>query len=314
MIKTLAIAAAALVINPVIANAASCTPSTLKDVKQLYANAESSVTSVYEIRYLQNLVGVHTDGLYGPNTALATKSYINSCSLQLSPVTQDNLVEFYQHAHYDGWKFHSNISRQYLHPKHENQISSVRVADGYDVIIYAGENFTGESIRITDDTSYVGNYFNDIMSSFQIVPELEVVHTQTYGYMSDSMFENRYGNENGLADGYSEAVRAAKQSGFPVASLVDYSIDRNYDMKYYFHTYTFESNKGEITVEVKLRWWTEIVVDSKIIDKVIYRPSPPPAPQPSNNVEIEVENVDIEDVAGILLLLGIASAFADGSE
>ena len=56
-----------------------------------------------------------------------------------------------------------------------DQISSLRVSDGYKVTIYDDEGFKGKSKEFTSDASYVGNEMNDKTSSIKI----EKINNQT---------------------------------------------------------------------------------------------------------------------------------------
>ena len=56
-----------------------------------------------------------------------------------------------------------------------DQISSLRVSDGYKVTIYDDEGFKGTSKEFTSDASYVGNEMNDKTSSIKI----EKINNQT---------------------------------------------------------------------------------------------------------------------------------------
>jgi len=47
-------------------------------------------------------------------------------------------------------------------------ISSIRVASGYQVTVYTDSGFAGRSKTFTADTAYVGDDFNDAISSFQV--------------------------------------------------------------------------------------------------------------------------------------------------
>ncbi|MDB5271816.1 MAG: hypothetical protein JWO58_183 [Chitinophagaceae bacterium] len=51
----------------------------------------------------------------------------------------------------------------------DNLVSSMTLAEGYQVILYDGDNFTGNSITLTSSNSCIGN-FNDITSSIVVKP------------------------------------------------------------------------------------------------------------------------------------------------
>ena len=50
----------------------------------------------------------------------------------------------------------------------DNSITSVQVAEGYKVILYFDDNFTGQSMEITSNTAYVGGSFNDQVTSLRV--------------------------------------------------------------------------------------------------------------------------------------------------
>lgn len=50
----------------------------------------------------------------------------------------------------------------------DDAISSLKVADGYTVTVYADPDFSGASATYTTDTPYVGDTLNDKISSLQV--------------------------------------------------------------------------------------------------------------------------------------------------
>lgn len=52
----------------------------------------------------------------------------------------------------------------------DNDITSVKVTPGYKVICYMDDNFSGNILEITSDSKFVGNDWNDRISSFKVVP------------------------------------------------------------------------------------------------------------------------------------------------
>lgn len=52
----------------------------------------------------------------------------------------------------------------------DNDLSALKVTPGFKVILYDGDNFTGDNRQITEDTSYVGAEWNDKTSSLRVVP------------------------------------------------------------------------------------------------------------------------------------------------
>ncbi|MFR8767375.1 MAG: beta-1,3-glucanase family protein [Eubacterium sp.] len=58
-----------------------------------------------------------------------------------------------------------------------DDLSSLKVASGYEAILYYDDNFQGESRRITSDTAWIGSDFNDRTSS--IIVQKKTVETTT---------------------------------------------------------------------------------------------------------------------------------------
>ncbi len=90
----------------------------------------------------------------------------------------------------------------------DNSITSVKVSEGYKIILYFDDNFTGQSVEITADNGYVGN-FNDQVTSLRVRPNGDQNLAGTY-YLKNGMsglFMDVWGA--GTSDG--DAIR---QGGF----------------------------------------------------------------------------------------------------
>ena len=83
------------------------------------------------------------------------------------------VATFYEHSNYGGWAvsleegsydYKDILAKGIVN----DQISSLRVSDGYKVTIYDDEGFKGKSKEFTGDASYVGNEINDKTSSIKI--------------------------------------------------------------------------------------------------------------------------------------------------
>ena len=90
------------------------------------------------------------------------------------------VATLYEHSNYGGWTVSleegSYDYKDILAKGIANdQISSLRVSDGYKVTIYDDEGFKGTSKEFTSDASYVGNEMNDKTSSIKI----EKINNQT---------------------------------------------------------------------------------------------------------------------------------------
>ena len=90
------------------------------------------------------------------------------------------VATLYEHSNYGGWAVSleegSYDYKDILAKGIANdQISSLRVSDGYKVTIYDDEGFKGKSKEFTSDASYVGDEMNDKTSSIKI----EKINNQT---------------------------------------------------------------------------------------------------------------------------------------
>lgn len=90
------------------------------------------------------------------------------------------VTTLYEHSNYGGWAvsleegsydYKDILAKGIVN----DQISSLRVSDGYKVTIYDDEGFKGKSKEFTSDASYVGDEMNDKTSSIKI----EKINNQT---------------------------------------------------------------------------------------------------------------------------------------
>jgi hypothetical protein len=91
----------------------------------------------------------------------------------------------------------------------DNDISSLKVQSGYEVVLYANDNFAGSSTIITtDDTCLVDNNFNDTASSVRvraITNSSSVwIEAESYAVMSGVQTENTTDTGGGLNVGYAD--------------------------------------------------------------------------------------------------------------
>jgi hypothetical protein len=78
-------------------------------------------------------------------------------------------VEMYQHASYEGTKVVLTSNTADMRTVNFNEIiSSMKISAGCQVIAYENVNYQGKSKIFTGEISWVGNDFNDMLSSFQI--------------------------------------------------------------------------------------------------------------------------------------------------
>ena len=94
----------------------------------------------------------------------------SDCGGLITLGTCEQCVVIYQHANYEG------NSQVLLPGKYDisnisignNALSSLRVPNGWKVILYRLHNFTGDTKIYTSNTTYVGNDFNDQTSSIVV--------------------------------------------------------------------------------------------------------------------------------------------------
>ena len=96
--------------------------------------------------------------------------------------TEKGVVYIYQDINYGGRVAALNEGRYNLAALQakgfrNDDLSSLKVASGYEAILYYDDNFQGESRRITSDTAWIGSDFNDRTSS--IIVQTKTVETTT---------------------------------------------------------------------------------------------------------------------------------------
>jgi hypothetical protein len=86
----------------------------------------------------------------------------------------------------------------------DNDLSSLQVAEGFKVVLFDGDNFTGSSITITDDNScLVGNGWNDKVTSLQVKTNGATNLAGTYFLQNrnSGLYMDVYGGTTNFADG-----------------------------------------------------------------------------------------------------------------
>lgn len=91
----------------------------------------------------------------------------------------------------------------------DNDISSLKVQSGYEVVLYANDNFSGSSVTITsDDTCLVDNSFNDVASSVRVRAVTNsssvLIQAESYTSMSGVQTEATTDTDGGLNVGYAD--------------------------------------------------------------------------------------------------------------
>lgn len=97
---------------------------------------------------------------------------------QVAPTTttkkaETGVVYIYQDINYGGRVAALNEGRYNLAALEakgfrDNDLSSLKVQNGYEAVLYADDNFQGETRTITSDTSWIGGDYNDVMSSIVV--------------------------------------------------------------------------------------------------------------------------------------------------
>jgi beta-glucanase (GH16 family) len=116
-----------------------------------------------------------------PGYAVDNGALPNSMQVEYVRVYQDNpvvsttgLVTVFKDCNYGGFSGGLGVgdyttSQLNAIGVQNNDVSSLRVTEGYKAILYDGDNFTGNSMVVTADNSCIGA-FNDVPSSIQIRP------------------------------------------------------------------------------------------------------------------------------------------------
>ncbi len=89
-------------------------------------------------------------------------------------VTTSSVLTLFQHCGYSGWNaqfgvgnFNSGAIR--VAGGRPNDASSIKIAAGYTITVYRGDNFTGNSITYSgDDDCFVNEGYNDVISSLKV--------------------------------------------------------------------------------------------------------------------------------------------------
>lgn len=107
-------------------------------------------------------------------TLKKSKNYWNKKVLSLSAASQGPAV-FYQHINYKGYSVSLQEGEYTLRKLvtkgiKNNDISSVKITQGYQVTVYDGDNFTGKSwVLKADNSDFTKGKLNDKMTSVKII-------------------------------------------------------------------------------------------------------------------------------------------------
>ncbi|RYF24819.1 MAG: carbohydrate-binding protein [Flavobacteriales bacterium] len=115
----------------------------------------------------------------------------------------------------------------------DNDISSLKVQNGYEVVLYNNDNFAGSSVTITsDDTCLVDNSFNDVATSVRVRAVTNsssvLIQAESYTSMSGIQTEATTDTGGGLNVGYADTSdwMAYNAINFPTSGsyLIEYRV------------------------------------------------------------------------------------------
>jgi len=111
------------------------------------------------------------------------------------------LVTVYEHCNYGGWSAGFNtgsfdVNAMNAVGSRNDQISSIRVAAGYEAVLYDNWDFTGASVTIRGDNSCISN-FNDRASSMIVRTATTTPPPSGFGaVVSEAQFNQMFPNRN----------------------------------------------------------------------------------------------------------------------
>lgn len=145
--------------NKVVANAVGCAYYEFDNVAA--GNHTVSVTTVS---------GSSESVKVSLNVAVGGQAQVVTTPKPTTTKLETGVVYIYQDINYGGRVAALNegrYNRAALEAKgfRNDDLSSLKVQNGYEAVLYADDNFQGASRTITSDTSWIGADFNDVMSS-----------------------------------------------------------------------------------------------------------------------------------------------------
>ena len=120
---------------------------------------------------LNMAIGGNWPGFVVDNTAFPARMLVDYVRVYQQTTAPSGPVNLFQHCDYGGYSIPLNEGSYSMNQLQalgfvDNDISSVRVQDGYQITMYEHDNFTGASLlKTSDDNCLVNEGFNDIMSS-----------------------------------------------------------------------------------------------------------------------------------------------------
>ncbi len=126
---------------------------------------------------------------------------------------EETMATVYQHCDYAGYAValplgDYTLSQLQAKGIRNNDISSLQVKSGYEVVVYRNDNFTGESIVLnSDDNCFVDEGYNDVLSSLRVRNQSSttfsrLIQAEDYSTMSGIQTENTTDVGGGLNIGY----------------------------------------------------------------------------------------------------------------
>jgi hypothetical protein len=127
---------------------------------------------------------------------------------------QNGIATVYKDCNYTGYAVSLSVGNYTLTDLQakgilDNDISSLKVQNGYEVVLYANDNFSGSSTVLTaDDTCLVDNSFNDAATSLRVRAITNsssiLIEAESYANMSGIQTEATTDTGGGLNVGYAD--------------------------------------------------------------------------------------------------------------
>ena len=144
----------------------------------------------------------------------------------------------YKHCNYGGYAVGLPVGNYTLAQLQargvlDNDVSSIKVQSGFEVVLYANDNYSGNSIIIgSDDTCLVDNNFNDVTSSIRVRTATNAssvfIQAEDYSAMNGVQTEPTTDTGGGLNVGYADTGdwMAYNNITFPTsgAYLIEYRV------------------------------------------------------------------------------------------
>ena len=147
----------------------------------------------------------------------------------------NGVATVYKHCNYGGYAVslpEGNYTLGQLQARGvlDNDISSVKVQSGYEMVLYANDNFAGNSIVISgDDTCLVDNNFNDVATSVRVRTITNnssvLIQAENYSAMNGVQTEPTTDTGGGLNVGYADTGDWMAYNGITFPSSGSYLIE-----------------------------------------------------------------------------------------